>query len=162
MRQRCRSKLPAGRRSSRLCTCAPDPTITLVICVAVDNVNGTHLDGCILQDESAKLESRLDTKEQLQQSRQLNVAPAYLSEEDLSKLESSVKKNTTLNKKLRALNDSNLADAVIKDITSTNQSRFLPEAAIALVQGTLKVSSVAHVMRVCCHAADCCHQVRMM
>lgn len=103
-----------------------------------------------VQDETARLQSMLGTKEQLQQSRQLNLAPRYLSEEELSNLESSVKKNTTLNKKLRALNDSNVTDAVIKDITSTNQSRFLPEAAIALVQGTLKVSIVANVMRVCC------------
>lgn len=107
-----------------------------------------------LQEEAARLESRSATKGQLQQSRQSNLAPNYLSEDDLSKLESSVKKNTTLNKKLRALNDSNLTDAVIKDITSTNQSRFLPEAAIALVQGTLKVSSVANVMRVRYGAAE--------
>lgn len=101
----------------------------------------------------------LGAKEQLQQSRELNLAPKYLSEEELSNLESSVKKNTTLNKKLRALNDSNLTDAVIKDITSTNQSRFLPEAAIALVQGTLKVSSVANVMRVCCY---CTHVTKIL
>lgn len=104
-----------------------------------------------LQDESDRLESLLATKEQLQQSRQLNTAPKFLSEGELSRLEASVKKNTTLNKKLRALNDPHMTDAVIKDITSTNQSRFLPEAAIALVQGTLKVSGVANVMRVCCH-----------
>lgn len=119
-----------------------------------------------MQEETARLESLLATKERLQQSRLLNTESKYLSDNDLSNLESSVKKNTTLNKKLRALNDSNVTDAVIRDITSTNQSRFLPEAAIALVQGTLKVSSVANVMRVCpvCShlscKATCCHAYR--
>lgn len=110
----------------------------------------------ILQEEISKLELRLATRHSLHEARKLNTASDHIPDEELSNLDSSLKKNTAANKKLRTINAASL-EAVCKDMESINQSMFLPEAASALIQATTKMSTVQWVLKVCLPSmCGCC------
>jgi regulator of nonsense transcripts 2 len=87
-----------------------------------------------------------ESKITIRLSREANAAPSRPANEDLSKLESSIKRNGTLTKKLRGLT-ADTCDSVLNDIRATNQSRFMTEAAAALVDAVTRPSRVAPAIK---------------
>ena len=85
---------------------------------------------------------RIESRRALAQVRAANQNPERPSEAELSKLDSSIKKNGALAKKLRVLTDA-AADGAIKDLHATNQSKFLSEAIQALFDACRKPSRVS-------------------
>ena len=89
---------------------------------------------------------RIESRRALAQVRAANQDPERPSEAELSKLDSSIKKNGALAKKLRVLTDA-AADGAIKDMHATNQSKFLSEAIQALFDACRKPSRVPCVLK---------------
>ena len=104
----------------------------------------------LLQDGIDRVEQRTATLKELLDDRAKNLSPVYMTEEELSKLDAGIKKNTAMKKKLSTISAST-CEAVCKDICSLNQSKFLAEAATALLQATTKASAVQWVLKVCVH-----------
>jgi regulator of nonsense transcripts 2 len=81
-------------------------------------------------------------------AREGNVGAVRPAEEDLKKLDSSMKRNTALIRKLKQLSDES-CQAILDDITRTNQSMYVSEAAIAIVEAPFKLKDIPGVVRVC-------------
>jgi DNA repair ATPase RecN len=113
-----------------------------------------------MQEGIDKMKQQTAVLEELLDARLKNLSPAYMTEEELSKLDAGIKKNTAMKKKLSTISEKT-CDAVCKDIRSLNQSKFLAEAATALLQATTKASVIQWVLKVCsvrnvCHP-ECLH-----
>ena len=67
---------------------------------------------------------------------------------DLSRLDSSIKKNSAFVKKLKNLTDST-RDTVLKDISTLNISKYLTEVVAALVELKLKASEIPMYLEIC-------------
>ena len=76
--------------------------------------------------------------------------PATIAKQptDLSKLDSSIKRNSAFVKKLKNLTETT-KDAVLKDITSLNLSKYLTEVVAALVDLKLKASEIGMYLEIC-------------
>lgn len=90
-------------------------------------------------------EQRLATKEEI---RTANMNPTRPSDASFSKLDSSLKRNTTFVKKLRNFSVTQL-DTVLKDMANLNLTKYVSEVATALVDAKIKMTDVAPVIRVC-------------
>lgn len=101
----------------------------------------------VLQVGIDLVEQRTATLKELLADRDKNRFPVYMTEEELSNLDAGIKKNTAMKKKLSTISG-NTCEAVCRDIGSLNQSKFLAEAATALLQATTKASAVQWVLKV--------------
>ncbi|KAG7206291.1 hypothetical protein KM043_003667 [Ampulex compressa] len=90
-------------------------------------------------------EQRLTMKEEIRAS---NLNPTRPPDTYFSKLDSSLKRNTTFVKKLKNFSVTQL-DAVLKDMTHLNLTKYVSEVATALVDAKLKMTDVAPAIRVC-------------
>lgn len=102
----------------------------------------------VLQEGIDRVEQRSCTLQELLDERAKNLSPVYMTEDELSKLDAGIKKNTAMKKKLSTISATTCA-AVCRDIGSLNQSKFLAEAATALLQATTKASAIQWVLKVC-------------
>ncbi|EFN80650.1 regulator of nonsense transcripts 2 [Harpegnathos saltator] len=90
-------------------------------------------------------EQRLATKEDI---RAANLNPTRPSDASFSKLDSSLKRNTTFVKKLKNFSVTQL-DTVLKDMANLNLTKYVSEVATALVDAKIKMTDVAPAIRVC-------------
>ncbi|XP_071041513.1 regulator of nonsense transcripts 2 isoform X3 [Parasteatoda tepidariorum] len=67
-----------------------------------------------------------------------------------SKLDSSLKKNTAFIKRLRNMTDAQ-KDSLIKDMDALNLTKYISEAASAIVEAKLKMSDVNTAVQICSH-----------
>ncbi|XP_044016456.1 regulator of nonsense transcripts 2 [Aphidius gifuensis] len=89
-------------------------------------------------DYVRELEQRLSQKDDI---RSLNINPTRPQESSFSKLDSNLKKNTTLVKKLRNFNASQL-EQLLKDMSTLNLTKYVSEIAAALVDAKLKMTDI--------------------
>ncbi|XP_011687174.1 PREDICTED: regulator of nonsense transcripts 2 [Wasmannia auropunctata] len=90
-------------------------------------------------------EQRLATKEEI---RAANLNPTRPPDASFSKLDSSLKRNTTFVKKLKNFSLTQL-DTVLKDMANLNLTKYVSEVATALVDAKIKMTDVAPAIRVC-------------
>lgn len=70
-------------------------------------------------------------------------------ESDLKNLDSSVKRNTALTKKLKSSLTEEGAKALIDDILKTNQSKYVSEAVSAIAEAPLNIKDLPTAVQVC-------------
>ena len=66
----------------------------------------------------------------------------------MTKLDSSMKKNTAMIRKLKTLHDGNAA-GILSDLERVNQSKYVSEAVSAILEAPLKAKDVKAAVRVC-------------
>ncbi|KAL4452134.1 hypothetical protein ABPG75_007796 [Micractinium tetrahymenae] len=101
-----------------------------------------------IQDATQKINEAAEALERRQQLRELNLAPARPGESDLKKLDSSMKRNSALIRKLRTLSEESRA-ALLDDIAKTNQSKYVSEVVGAIAEAPLKLKDVPAALAVC-------------
>ncbi|KAK2583922.1 hypothetical protein KPH14_001186 [Odynerus spinipes] len=90
-------------------------------------------------------EQRLATKEEI---RAANLNPTRPPDTYFSKLDSSLKRNTTFVKKLKNFSMTQL-DAVLKDMANLNLTKYVSEVATALVDAKLKMTDISSAIKAC-------------
>lgn len=94
---------------------------------------------------AAELETRrveiARMRETRRRARGANASPSRPTEDGLKGRDSSIKKNTTVLKKLRLITEQNKA-GLIQDLSKVNVSKYVTEAATACVEGKMKSSDV--------------------
>ncbi|XP_066592930.1 regulator of nonsense transcripts 2 [Prorops nasuta] len=98
-----------------------------------------------LEDYVKETEQRLLGKEEI---RAVNLNPTRPPDTYFSKLDSSLKRNTTFVKKLKNFSATQL-DALMKDMANLNLTKYVSEVATALVDAKLKMTDVAPAIRAC-------------
>ncbi|XP_012145695.1 UPF2 regulator of nonsense mediated mRNA decay isoform X2 [Megachile rotundata] len=98
-----------------------------------------------LLDYVKETEQRLNAKEEI---RAANLNPNRPPDSYFSKLDSTLKRNTTFVKKLKNFSSIQL-DVVLKDMTHLNLTKYVSEVATALVDAKLKMTDVASAIKVC-------------
>lgn len=73
---------------------------------------------------------------------------AYAAAEDLKQLDSSIKRNSALVKKLKAVAEDTAA-GILEEIRSVNMSRYVAEAAASIAECGFRVRDVPSVVAVC-------------
>lgn len=92
-----------------------------------------------------EVEERLAFKSELRTANQNVQRP---SESSFSKLDSSLKKNTTFVKKIKNFSGPQL-DSYLKDMSGLNLSKYMSEIAAAIVEAKLKMTDVAAAIKLC-------------
>lgn len=90
-------------------------------------------------------EQRLAAKEEI---RNANVNVSRPPDSHFSKLDSSLKKNTTFVKKIKTFSGTQI-DTVLKDMSNLNLTKYVSEVASALVDAKLKMTDIAPAIRTC-------------
>ncbi|XP_043257655.1 regulator of nonsense transcripts 2 isoform X2 [Colletes gigas] len=98
-----------------------------------------------LMEYVKETEQRLATKEEIRAS---NLNPNRPPDTYFSKLDSTLKRNTTFVKKLKNFSSIQL-DTVLKDMMHLNLTKYVSEVATALVDAKLKMTDVAPAIKVC-------------
>lgn len=98
-----------------------------------------------LMEYVREAEQRLTTKEEI---RAANLNPTRPPDTSFSKLDSSLKRNTTFVKKLKNFSTTQL-DTVLKDMANLNLTKYISEVATALVDAKIKMTDVTPAIRVC-------------
>ncbi|XP_020710978.2 regulator of nonsense transcripts 2 isoform X2 [Athalia rosae] len=104
-------------------------------------------DKAVLLEYVSEAEKRFATKEEI---RLANLNVTRPPDSYFSKLDSSLKKNTTFVKKLKNF-CSPQVDTVLKDATNLNLTKYISEVATALVEAKLKMTDVGPAIKVCCY-----------
>ena len=68
---------------------------------------------------------------------------------DPKSLDSSVKRNSALIKKLRQLSEES-KESLLSDIQKTNQSKYVSEAVAAITDASLKSKDISAAVQICC------------
>ena len=101
-----------------------------------------------LEEETAKLTQARDLLVKRKKLRARNLEPERPDEDQLTLLDSGLKKNTALYKKLRQINEETKAQ-ILQDIKKTNQTKYVSEASAAIAEVNFKQKDVAAVSEVC-------------
>lgn len=80
--------------------------------------------------------------------RETNLKPVRPGEEEMKRLDSSVKRNTALIKKLRQVTEDNYK-GILEDIRKVNQSKYVSEAVAAIAEAPLRASDIPAAVQVC-------------
>ncbi|XP_014219382.1 regulator of nonsense transcripts 2 [Copidosoma floridanum] len=105
----------------------------------------TEEDQKFLDDFLKETEQRLAAKEEI---RVTNANASRPPDSYFSKLDSSLKRNTTFVKKLKTFGGPQV-DAFMKDMVNLNLTKYVSEVASALVDAKLKMTDVGPAIRVC-------------
>lgn len=105
----------------------------------------TEEDKQFFQDYVNETEQRLAAKEEIRAS---NVNVTRPPDSYFSKLDSSLKRNTTFVKKLRNFSAPQL-DGFLKDMSNLNLTKYVSEVATALVDAKLKMTDIAPAIKAC-------------
>eukprot|EP00798_Chlamydomonas_sp_ICE-L_P014701 gene14701-20741_t len=108
-----------------------------------------EIDVKAVQDAITQVEAYRKTLEASRLQREANLNPDRPKEDALKQLDSSVKRNTALIKKLRAVSEDSVK-GVLEDISKVNQLKYVSEAVAAVAEAPLKVSDVPAALSVCC------------
>nr|CAD7260854.1 unnamed protein product [Timema shepardi] len=92
-------------------------------------------------------EERLASTTKLREINQ-TVAASRPDESYFTKLDSSLKKNTAFVRKLKMFTASQL-DSLLKDMSTLNLTKYISEAAAALVEAKLKMNDISCVIKLC-------------
>nr|CAD7440943.1 unnamed protein product [Timema bartmani] len=92
-------------------------------------------------------EERLASTAKLREINQ-TVAASRPDESYFTKLDSSLKKNTAFVRKLKMFTASQL-DSLLKDMSTLNLTKYISEAAAALVEAKLKMNDISYVIKLC-------------
>lgn len=114
--------------------------------------NLTNLDNSD-KEELKELDAYINdliSKDELKKNERTLNYPATLAKNpfDLSRLDSSIKKNSAFVKKLKNLTDSS-KDSILKDISTLNLSKYLTEVVAALVDLKIKTSEISTYLEIC-------------
>ena len=99
----------------------------------------------LFEDYLRETEQRLAAKEEI---RATNVNVVRPPDSYFSKLDSSLKRNTTFVKKLKTFSGTQL-DMFMKDMTNLNLTKYVSEVASALVDAKLKMTDVGPAIKAC-------------
>ncbi|KAH0546179.1 regulator of nonsense transcripts 2 isoform X1 [Cotesia glomerata] len=99
----------------------------------------------LVLDYVKDVEMRLAAKEEIRNSN-LNISRP--PDSYFSKLDSNLKKNTTLVKKLKSFNAAQV-DQFLKDMANLNLTKYVSEIATALVDAKLKMTDVQAAIKIC-------------
>lgn len=99
---------------------------------------------CLLEYIS-QIEARINTKSDMRNQNLNCVRPP---DNHFSKLDSGLKKNTTFVKKLKSFSASQL-DALLKDLSTLNLTKYISEVAAALAEAKLKMSDISAAINLC-------------
>lgn len=113
--------------------------------VSLSDGNEIEKEKCELNQYISEITARIEAKRIL---RNENVACTRPPEEFFSKLDSSLKKNTTFVKKLRQFTGSQL-ESLLKDMASLNLTKYISEVCAAIVEAKLKMTDVASAVILC-------------
>ncbi|XP_058806384.1 regulator of nonsense transcripts 2 [Phymastichus coffea] len=111
----------------------------------LDSDTTSEEDRKFLDDYFKEMEQRLAAKEEI---RAANVNVIRPPDSYFSKLDSSLKKNTTFVKKLKTFSGNQL-DALMKDMACLNLTKYVSEVAAALVDAKLKMTDMTPVIKAC-------------
>jgi hypothetical protein len=100
-----------------------------------------------VNDATAQLSAITSTLAQQRQLRESNLQPKRPSEADLRSLDSSLKRNTALIKKIKVLSEDS-KKALLDDIAKVNQSKYVSEAVAAIAEAPLKASDIPAAVQV--------------
>ena len=106
------------------------------------------------KDEVAELNEFLNEREKrissklASRTKNKNVDALRLDENNLKKLDSSIKKVTSFIKRLKGLTESQ-KDALSKEMTQLNLSKYLSEVAAAFLEAKLKMNDVSCALHLC-------------
>ena len=104
----------------------------------------------IARDEAeakARLEEMRRVKEARGALRKLNLDPRRPDAAKFKSMDSSIKRNTTLTKKLRGISEESRA-GIVDDLRKVNISKYVTEAVAAAVEGKLKATDVPAAVEV--------------
>lgn len=100
-----------------------------------------------LEQFVAEVTEKLRSRAELR-SINTNAAAIRPEESFFSKLDSSLKKNTAFIKRLRNMTEAQ-KDSLIKDMNALNLTKYISEAAAAIVDAKLKMSDVNAALQIC-------------
>lgn len=106
--------------------------------------DGLKLLDTFIQETNERITSKAETRNVNQ-----NAPNTRPSESYFSKLDSSLKKNTTFVKKIKNFTSTQI-DAYLKDMSTLNLSKYISEIAAAIVDSKLKMTDVAAAIKMCC------------
>jgi regulator of nonsense transcripts 2 len=101
-----------------------------------------------LRDAAASFRAATAALAARRELRAANAAPARPAEDALRALDSSMKRNTALVKKLRATGEEARA-ALLTDVAKTNQGKYVAEAAAAVAESPLRPRDLPAAIAVC-------------
>eukprot|EP00887_Chlorella_sp_A99_P007640 scaffold20.g7640.t1 len=102
-----------------------------------------------LQEAAARIAEATEALQRRRLLRAANLAPERPADEDeLKKLDSSMKRNTALLRKLRTLSEES-APALHEELARTNQSKYVAEAVAAVAEAPLKLKDVPAAVAIC-------------
>jgi len=112
-----------------------------------------HTDGsegkrCERREEEGR-EGDSDATRRRRELRKENLRAEPWAESDLKKLDSSIKKNTSVIKKLKNVTEEG-KDGILKDIVNVNLSKYVTEAVDAVAEGKPKSADILATVEVCC------------
>ncbi|XP_041980238.1 regulator of nonsense transcripts 2 [Aricia agestis] len=116
----------------------PDDTST-----AMENTEES--DKLLLMEYITSLEARIKFKTELRNQNLNCVRPP---DNHFSKLDSGLKKNTTFVKKLKTFSATQV-DALLKDLSALNLTKYISEVAAAIAESKLKMSDIAAAITLC-------------
>lgn len=99
----------------------------------------------ILKKYIEETKTRLQSKTEI---RSTNLNCEALPDSHFSKLDSSLKKNTTFVKKLKTFS-ANQLDSLLKDLSGLNLTKYISEVAAALVESKLKMTDIPSIIKLC-------------
>ncbi|XP_062222688.1 regulator of nonsense transcripts UPF2-like isoform X2 [Phragmites australis] len=99
-------------------------------------------------DEEARLEEQKKIIEQKTSLRQSNLNPERPDANYLRTLDSSIRRNTTVIKKLKTINDEQ-KDGLMDELKSVNLSKFVSEAVSYICEAKLRSADIQAAVQVC-------------
>lgn len=94
-----------------------------------------------IEETKIRLQNKIDI-------RNGNLNCEVLPDSHFSKLDSSLKKNTTFVKKLKTFS-ANQLDSLLKDLSGLNLTKYISEVAAALVEAKLKMTDIPAIIKLC-------------
>ncbi|WOL12332.1 regulator of nonsense transcripts UPF2 [Canna indica] len=113
-------------------------------CRVVDDHHGKHDD----EESIARLEEHRKSIEAKLALRQSNLNPERPDSGFLRTLDSSIKRNTAVTKKLKQINDEQ-KEGLLDDLRSVNLSKFVSEAVTNICDAKLRASDIQAAVQVC-------------
>ena len=100
-----------------------------------------------IKDVQKALEEDLVYLEQLQALHERNTSTGTKGDSSLSSLDSSMKKNTAVIRKLKTLSEAS-AQSILNDLKKVNHSKYVSEAVSAVLEAPLKIKDVKAAVEV--------------
>lgn len=113
--------------------------------IKITDENEEEKEKQLLFEYISNLETRIKNKTEI---RNENLNCTRPPESHFSKLDSGLKKNTTFVKKLKSFSATQI-EALLKDFSSLNLTKYISEVAAAISEAKLKMSDIAAAITLC-------------